>query len=288
MSTAAKAVVLTLTCVVLWSFIPVVSKLGQSNLDNYQFLFCSSVLSFLVVGMTTFLAKRAHCFNRYTKTEILHVAFLAFLGTFFYYLLLYYGYAQGMEVLILQYTWPVLIVLFSLVFLKEKLNLTLAISMILGFSAMSLVITKGDFSNVHLSNLTTNLAVVLGASAFALFSVLSKKVNFEAYTYTTLLFLFASLFSTVSLFVFSGFVLPDLDSLPSVLMNGAFINGLSYILWAQALSYADASKLSPFIFFTPVISTLLIVLIFDEPFLAVYGVSLVMVIAAGLITAIRK
>jgi len=34
-----KALLFVLACVVLWAFIPVVSKLGQNNLDNYQFLF---------------------------------------------------------------------------------------------------------------------------------------------------------------------------------------------------------------------------------------------------------
>ncbi|MCP4076791.1 MAG: EamA family transporter [Gammaproteobacteria bacterium] len=49
---------------------------------------------------------------------------LGLLGTYLYYLFLYQGYAiaTGMEVLVVQYTWPILIVVFSFFILKESLN----------------------------------------------------------------------------------------------------------------------------------------------------------------------
>ncbi|RAM49801.1 MAG: hypothetical protein C6Y22_20470 [Hapalosiphonaceae cyanobacterium JJU2] len=66
-----------------------------------------------------------------------------------------------------------------------------------------------------------------------------------------------------------------------VIFNGAFINGISYIFWLKALSLIPASLAAILVFFTPVISTFLIVLIFQEPFLWSYSVGLIMVIAAG-------
>ncbi|RKX85643.1 MAG: hypothetical protein DRP58_05560 [Spirochaetes bacterium] len=54
MSGKLKGTVYVLICVALWALIPVVSKMGQTTLDNHQFLFWSSLVSFLVLGAACF------------------------------------------------------------------------------------------------------------------------------------------------------------------------------------------------------------------------------------------
>ena len=125
MSTKTKAVIYVLICVALWALIPVVSKLGQTNLDNHQFLFWSSAVSFLAFLGTTIAVKQVKTFLSYKIGDWIKAIVLGFLGTYLYYILLYFGYAktQGLEVLVLQYSWPIFIVLLSTVILKERLNL---------------------------------------------------------------------------------------------------------------------------------------------------------------------
>lgn len=43
-------IVLALVCVFAWSFIPVMSKLGQLRIDSFQFLFWTNFLSVLLLG----------------------------------------------------------------------------------------------------------------------------------------------------------------------------------------------------------------------------------------------
>ena len=88
--------------------------------------------------------------------------------------------------------------------------------------------------------------------------------------------------------LFSDFVVPWKESLLTIVVNWAFINGLSYILWLKVLSYAKANFIAPFTFLTPVIATILIVLIFKEEFLMVYLLWLVFVLWAGIINLDRK
>jgi len=282
----SKALLFIFACIVLWSFIPVVSRLGQQNLDNYQFLFWSSILSFIVLLASTIFTGKVQSLKNYNRNQIFTALGLGFLGTFLYYLLLYFGYAnaKGLEVLVIQYTWPIFIVFFSFLFLKEKITSRNILAIILGFLGVVIVLTKGNFESVHLSNLSTDFIVLLAAAVFGLFSVLSKKVNFEPFSATLLFFLSATIFSFFAMLFFSIFAIPTTNELIPILGNGILINGFSYILWLRGLSFAKASFLAPFVFLTPILAAILIVLFFQEVFLPVYILGLILVISAGLVS----
>ena len=114
--------------------------------------------------------------------------------------------------------------------------------------------------------------------------MLSKKYNYEPVTLTAYFYISGTLFSFLAMYIFSDFTLPQLSSLHLIILNGALINGFSYILWILALKYGKASFVAPFVFLTPVLAAFLIVICFNEPLLPVHFVSLIMVIIAGLLS----
>ncbi|MCP4010765.1 MAG: DMT family transporter, partial [Proteobacteria bacterium] len=124
MNDRTRGTLYVLICVALWALIPVVAKMGQTRLDNHQFLFWSSLVSFLLLGVLVTFSGNLHKFSAYHFKDWSYLLILGLLGTYFYYLFLYLGYsrASGMEVLVVQYTWPILIVVFSILILKERLN----------------------------------------------------------------------------------------------------------------------------------------------------------------------
>lgn len=286
MKNKTKATIYVFLCVVAWAFIPVVSKLGQVTLDNYQFLFWSSLFSLGVLTISTFAAGKWNEFKKYSAKNIAHCAGLSFLGTFLYYMLLYYGYghAQGLEVLVLQYTWPIFIVALAVPILQEKLTTRRLLAVIFGFLAVIVAITQGNIFAIHLDNLFVDFAVLVAASAFGLFSVLSKKVDLEPFTMTTFFFVFATVFSFFTMLILSHPVLPTQASLIPILGNGALINGLSYVFWLKALKNAEASYLAIFVFFTPILAALLLVCFFHEPILPIYILSLLLVLIGGFLS----
>lgn len=290
MKSKTKAIVYTLICVALWALIPVVSKLGQANLDNHQFLFWSSVISFLAFLIATVVVKQSKMFLSYKGRDWFNAIGLGFLGTYLYYILLYFGYAnaQGLEVLVLQYSWPIFIVLLSIFILKEKLTFRRALAVLFGFLGVIIVLTKGNFAQVHLDNYFVDILVLIAALTFGLFSVLSKKVYLEPYTMITIYFLTATVASFVSMLWLSDFSLPTKDALIPILVNGLFVNGSSYIFWIKALKEAEASFVAPFVFLTPVLSALYLILFFREPLLPVYGLGLLAVIIGGLLNKEEK
>jgi len=287
MSNKIKASILVFICVFLWALIPVVSKLAQTTLDNHQFLFWSSLISFICLFSAAYLKKKIEIIKDYTLKDWLILIVLGLLGTYIYYLFLYLGYkeAKGLEVLVIQYTWPISIVFLSLLILNEKLTLRKVLSIILGFVGVVFVLTKGEFSQVHFDNSFVIFLVFLGASSFALFSILGKKVKYEPVVAITIYFLSATIASFFSMNYFSTFMLPSTSEILPVLVNGVLINGFSYLFWINALRLTQASYLAPFTFLTPILSAVYLIVLFNEPILSAYIIGLVCVLTAGLINS---
>ncbi len=142
MSGKTKGILYVLLCVVLWAQIPIVAKLGQTRLDNHQFLFWSSLISFAVLFATTVLTKKLGAYRSDNLKDWLLLLFLGLLGTYIYYLFLYFGYAhgKGLEVLVIQYTWPLFVVALSIPILKERLTWRKTLAMTLGFIGVAIVL----------------------------------------------------------------------------------------------------------------------------------------------------
>jgi drug/metabolite transporter (DMT)-like permease len=280
-----NAYIYVAVCVVLWAMIPVAAKLGQGTLDHHQYLFYSSLVSFLTLFVVGVYNKKLHLVLRYTFKDILSVVVLGFLGTYVYYLLLYFGYkyAVGLEVLVVQYLWPVLIVVFGAFILKESLTYRKLVAVSLGFVAVVLVVTKGDISTIDISNIKVLVLVFVGAGSFALFSVLAKNITLEPTGAITGYFFVATVASFVSMMFFGEIVLPQSIDIAAIVVNGVFLNGISYLFWIKALKLKDASYIAPYIYATPVLSAFLLIIIFDEPLYISYLFSLGLVIISGVI-----
>jgi len=283
-----KGTVYVLICVALWALIPVVSKMGQTTLDNHQFLFWSSLVSFIVLGLAAAFSGTLGEIRQYCFKEWGYLLFLGLLGTYLYYLFLYLGYSQagGMEVLVVQYTWPILIVILSVFILKEGLSFRKIIAICLGFIGVLIVLTKGEFQTIHVSNFGVILLVGAGSFCFALFSVLNKTVKKDPLVVTGIYFFVAGMASFLSMLYFSKFAFPSRVEIVPVLLNGILVNGFSYVFWLVALNSTQASYLAPFTFITPVLSAIYLMLFFDEPMVPAYGMGLICVILGGLVNSI--
>ena len=285
-----KGYLLALLCVALWGLIPVMSTLGQTSMDNYQFLFWTMLTSFTFMLLICVITGNLKALKSYRLKDWWTAVSLGMLGTWVYYFLLYrgYKYGKGMEVLIVQYTWPIFISLLAIPFLKEKFGMRKAGAMVLGFSAVCLVLSKGDILSFSVEDPSVLLWIVLGSFCFALFSVISKRIHLEPMSLSMLYFLVATVAAFFPMMMYSDFVLPDQPTLAPLLVNGCFVNGFSYVLWLWALREVEASKLAPLTFMTPLVSTFYMLVFLDEEFLPVYALALMLILIAGYLTLKEK
>ena len=277
-------------CILMWGLIPVVSVLGMNDLDYYQFLFWSSLTSFVTLLLLTIQKRQTQHLKINSFKQWMMLLFLGLLGTFFYYLCLYKGYQYGskIEVLSVQYTWPAWVIVFALFFSKQVFRWHHGLVILAGISSVLLVISKGDFTQLSVPNIELLLWVLLGVTAFALFSVLSKQVDIPALPANTIFFAVATFASFITLTINSSMIIPDLESALPVLINGVIVNGVSYYFWLKALKQVRAEYLSLLSFMTPLVSMIYLVLIFSDPFYLIYLLAFGLIAVSGGISVIQN
>lgn len=274
-----------LACVLIWSFILIVSRLGQAGMDSFQFLFWSNLISAISVVIVAlgsdYKVSKLFILPRNTIKKVFILGFLDCL----FYLLLYYGYSieNGIAVLVIQYSWPLIIILLSVVLLKEKLAGRQIVGIIIGFIAVIITFTKGQITQLHVENPTALLLVFSGAFCFALMSVFSRQYSIDPYISTVWLFIFSTLTSLVLLLLFSEVQLPSKAAFWPTLINGILINGVSYILWFKAMNTGHSAKIASVVFLSPVLSVLWLVLILSDPFEIAYIIGVLLVIISGVL-----
>lgn len=273
------------SCVLIWSFIPIVSRFGQDGMDSFQFLFWSNLISVIAVITVALLSgyKPAKLFIL-PRALLAKVFVLGFLDCLFY-LLLYYGYSieNGIAVLVIQYSWPLIIILLSMVLLKDKLAGRQIVGVVIGFIAVIITFTKGQITQLHVDNPAALLLVFSGAFCFALMSVFSRQYSIDPYISTVWLFIFSTLTSLVLLLSLSEMQLPPQGAFWPTLINGVLINGVSYILWFKAMNTGNSTKIASVVFLSPVLSVLWLVLLLRDPFEVSYIIGVVLVIISGVL-----
>ena len=283
---AKLSFIYALICVLTWSFLAVVARFGQVDLDNFQLLFWSNCLSAIVILIAAiFFSKTTFkSLFKITLKQMLACALLGCLGCVLYYVFLYFGYAHESPsiVVITQYSWPVMVVLLSALLLGERLTWIKIAGCLGGIFSVALVVTNGQFKHIAVQSPSTIMLVLVGAFCFALFSVLSKKLKLDAFVSTFWFFVFASLLSLVLMLVLSRFALPSQRSIVPVVVNGALINGLSYVLWIKAMQLGRASTLAPLVFIAPVLAFVWIALFFKTALSWVAISGLALCVASGL------
>ncbi len=256
-------------CILLWAAIPVVTKKILIELDNLQTLFYSTVFSCLVMAVLMLTQNKVLEMKKHSRKEYLIMAFLGFLGNYLYYVLLYGAFERttASEGFVLAYTWPMLVLVLSFIILKEKVTAKKLIGVLISFSGIIIITTKGDIAGLSLTSLSGDLLAVCGAFIFALFSVLGKKYSFDNTISVFIYFFSALIFLLPTVAVFSSFVLPSFRAWLWLILNGVLINGVTYVFWFKALEGGETHIISNLLYLTPFISLIYIAIFLKEEIL---------------------
>ena len=105
--------------IILWAMMPALTKDLLNALPPFETLAISSLFAFLFL-----LAVNRRRLKTFSAEEIFTASRLGFLGLFLYSAFFYYGLARmtSQEACILNYLWPLMIILFSCPILGEKLT----------------------------------------------------------------------------------------------------------------------------------------------------------------------
>lgn len=261
----SKTLIYIFICILSWSLIPVASKEVLKGMNNVAMLFFSNLISATVMLLYLIATSGIKKFSQYSLKDYLIMSSLGFLGSFSYYILLYKAFSLSLaqEVFIINYTWPILILIFSVPILNEKLNLIKTISVLISFVGVLTIITKGHIMHVRFTNVEGDILALLGAVCFALFSTFGKKVEYDQIIAIFVYFASATIFCTTTIGFFKITEL-SVNVLFWLFINGLFINGISYIFWFKALKSTQTSLVSNLVYLTPALSLIFISIFLKE------------------------
>lgn len=276
--------------VLLWASTPAVGKLLLEDITNIQLMFFSFIFSIIGLFLIVLFQGKLKLFKKYTKNDYIRMAWMGFLGCYLYYIFLFGAlmYAPAQEAFIINYIWPIMVVIFAIVILKEKIYLSKILGLIFSFVGVYVVATKGNIFNFSFTNLMGDVLAISGAIAYGLFSVFGKKYHYEKFTSMLMYYIFGFIIITITFLLFSSVPSISTSQLIGLIWIGFMTNALAFVFWFKSLELGDTTKIANIIFLTPFISLIYIYFFVGEKILSSSIIGLVLIISGILIQLFTK
>lgn len=292
MKTIQKSVIYALLAVACWSTVATAFKLALAGMSFMMLLVISSfvaAVSFLLVLMAK---KETPKLFQIPLPKLGKPLLKGFLNPFLYYLILFKAYdlLPAQEALILNYVWPIILVVFSVLFLGQKLLRFDIPSILICFFGVVVIATQGNVFNFQIDNALGTFLALISSLIWALYWILNMDKKEEARVQFFLGFFIGFIFSFVTLLFFpENWEIKTNQSLMAAIYVGLFEMSIPFLLWQMALTKAHSTAaVSRFIFLSPFLSLMLISLILKEEILLSSFIGLLLIIAGILVQGLGK
>ena len=250
----------------IWATMASVVKLLLTDIPNMEALSVSSIVAFLFLLIVNIKSGTIKQLSSYSVKDYFAMAGLGFLGLFLYSALYYYGLAQltSQEACILNYLWPIMIVVFSCIILKEKMTLPKALAMVCSF--LGIVILSTGSGGTATGNVTLGIiSCIVAAACYGLFSVLNKKADYNQNIAMMVIWLVVAVCSGIlGLTTESWQPISGIQWL-GMLWLGVVIDAVAYLLWALALrGIENTAKIANLAYLVPFLSLVVSAVLLKE------------------------
>lgn len=264
-----KAYFFALAASLLWGSSAAIIKLLLEGLNSLQILFYASLFASISLFIVVIFQKKTSIVKNYKVRDYLRFAYMGFIGVFLYYLFLYLAltYLKAQEAFIINYLWPIVIVLFAVPILGEKFTVQKISALIVSFLGVIVISTQGNMEQLHFEKYLGVVFAIMAALSYGLFSVLGKKQDDEKTTSMMFYYIFTFLYTLIITMLLG--IIPQITwvQLVGLLWTGVFTSGGAFLLWFLALKYGDTAKIANIAFLTPFFSLIYIYLILHESIL---------------------
>lgn len=245
----------------MWSTVGSAFKLTLRYFDPVNMLFYSSIVSVLVLLLILVWQKKTALLLKSSRKEMIRSWLLGLLNPFLFYIVLFYAYdfLLTQEAMVLNFTWPVTLTVFSIIMLKQQISWKNILAILVSFVGILIIGTNGRITEMDFSN-PGGVALALGStiiwSLFWIFNIKDKRDE------VVKLFLnFSSGLCYIFLFLlfYQGFDPIRAEGIAGSVYIGTFEMGVAYVLWLKALRLSETTaKVSNLIFLAPFLSLVII------------------------------
>lgn len=188
--------------------------------------------------------------------------------------------APAIQANLINYLWPLLLVVLSPIFLTGiSLRAKHVIAALIGFLGAALAITSGG--EMTSGSVVGYLFAFLAAVIWATYSLLTKRVPHFDSSAVGLFALVSGLLALVAHFFFESPVNPTTSQWLLLLALGLGPLGGAFYLWDYALKHGDPQRLGLLSFLTPLLSTTLLLIATGKELTWLLAVSGVLIVGAA-------
>ena len=261
-----KNYVYALLTIFIWSTMAAIVKLLLFDIPNLQALSISSVFAFLFLLILNIKNGTIKELKKYKAKDYLIMAALGFIGLFLYSALYYYGLIEltSQEACIINYLWPLMLVIFSVLILKEQLTFLKVAAMLCSFTGIVILSMGGSFSSSGNAVLGM-ISCIVAAACYGLFSVLNKKADYDQNIAMMVNWLVVAVCAAIV-----GLLTEDWTPIVGVqwlgmIWLGVIIDAVAYLLWALALKgVKNTAKIANLAYLTPFLSLIVSAIVLKE------------------------
>ncbi|MGN0432399.1 MAG: DMT family transporter [Lachnospiraceae bacterium] len=276
--------------VLIWSTMASVVKKMLFDIPNLEALSISSFFAFLFLLIVNIKNGMIKKMKSYSAKDYGIMSGLGFIGLFLYSSLYYYGLAElsSQEACILNYLWPIMLVVFSCIILKEKLTFVKGIAILCSFIGI-VILSLGNGSSSTGNTTLGIISCIIAAACYGLFSVLNKKADYNQSIAMMVIWLVVGICSMVLGLLTENWVPIQGIQWLGILWLGVVIDAVAYLLWALALKTAEnTAKIANIAYLTPFLSLIVSAVFLKEKIQVRAFVALVFIIGGILLQNLHE
>ena len=280
-----KAYLFAGIAIFFWSTVATAFKLALEHLEPIQLVFYSTLFSVIVLFFIALIQGKIGLIKSFSKRALMQCAFLGLLNPCLYYIILFKGYdiLPAQEAMVINFSWPIMIVILSIPILKQKIDIKSFLSIIVCYVGVVVIASKGDVFSMQFENSLGVVYILITTVIWSLFWLFNTKNSNDSVVSLFLIFLFSLPYILIITYFSNSFIIPSLKGVIGSAYIGLFEMGISVVLWQSALKISTTvSRVASLVFITPFLSLLILHFVLKEDILTstIFGVIL---ICSGLI-----
>jgi drug/metabolite transporter (DMT)-like permease len=273
-----KAIIQALLAMLLWSMLAFLSL---------QLL---RVPPFLLIGLALMTGSLCGV-HRISQWRVpIKVLLLGICGLFGYHFCLFIAlrHAPAVEANLINYLWPLLIVILSPLFLPGySLKARHIGAAFLGLTGAALIVTGGRLS-FESAYMPGYLLAALAALLWSSYSLMTKRITSFPNAAIGLFCLCSGLLSLLMHFIFEPRYVPSIKDFPPLILLGIGPMGAAFFLWNAALRNGDPRVIGSIAYLTPLLSTLVLAVTGSGRFTPLSGAAMALIIGGSVVGSISE
>lgn len=238
----------------------------------------------VIATMLFYGVRRIFPYERVERKDLAYLALCALTGVAINQLCFFVGLEKTSPIhaSLIMTSSPILVILIAWIYYKEPMSFRKILGVGLGLMGAILLISQGAQETQQVASLEGDLFVLINSTSYAFYLILVNKMlaKYKPLTVVTWVFFFGVLF--VLPFGFKDLISADFSAMPfNILLSIGFVvfftTFINYLLNAFALGRVSPAIVSFYIYFQPLIASLLSV------WLGVDGIDAVKIISAALL-----